>query len=111
MKKIFFLSSVLALSTSCSTGNKAQANTEHENDLLRKWVLSRCIGHATSDALMKQDAFNSASAYLELSKSPVERFVHYETSIKDVLEKSPSGSIEGSFKVKTCIDYVQSLHF
>lgn len=94
---------------SCVTTGDIKSPDEAEKNLVRKWVLSRCIGHATNDALTRQDAFNSASAYLELSTMPVERFASYEGSIKEALAKSPSGSIEGSFNVKTCIDHAQAL--
>jgi hypothetical protein len=110
MNKIAYVI-LIALLGGCAANNSKENVEGYEEELLRKWILSRCIGHATDDAVTKKDAFNSASAYLEISRSPVERFTSYEAVIKKVLQDTPSGSIDGSFKMKACIDYAQDLKF
>ena len=47
----------------------------------KNWLTSRCIGKSTDSERTKQDAFRSASAYLELSKLPMDAFEQGENSL------------------------------
>jgi hypothetical protein len=108
MKKtiIFFL--IVHLVSSCSVINPPRVSHD-DSILIKKWVLSRCIGHATTDPETKEDAFNSASAYLEQSRLSVEEFSKYEAAIIESIRNSGTGSIEGTFKIKSCIEFLEQI--
>nr|SAY43798.1 Uncharacterised protein [Serratia marcescens] len=45
-----------------------------QSEIYENWLISRCIGKSTDSEKTKQDAFRSASAYLEFSKLPMDAF-------------------------------------
>lgn len=62
---------------------------------------------AKDDAL-KQDALNTASAFLEASTLPVESFTAAEPLIESYLNRTYQGSVPGTFNTKKCIDLLNS---
>ncbi|HWV14596.1 MAG TPA: T6SS amidase immunity protein Tai4 family protein [Cellvibrio sp.] len=83
-------------------------NSEEQKKIYKNWVLSKCIGTAFSEERVRQDAFNSASAYLELSRLPIESLTAAEPLIKQFLARDYRGSIPGSFQTKACLDLFYS---
>lgn len=81
-----------------------QVNTDKEKQLYKNWVLSRCVSYIANNQVTRQDALNTASAYLEVSSLPVESFVQAEPLIKKYIEANYQGSIPGGFELKKCID-------
>lgn len=76
--------------------------------LFQNWLLNRCIGKASTDKTMKEDAYKSASAWLEYSHLPVEAFNGGDKLIDKYLKINLTGSVEGNFKVLTCTLLSQS---
>lgn len=103
-----FLFIVVAVLTSCTQTKISSDYEADEKKIYKNWVLSRCLSYAFPSEPINQDALNSASAYLEQSKLPVEAFLAAEPIIKKIIEKNSQGSISGSFKVKNCLDLFHS---
>ena len=85
-------------------------NPAHDNQkkLFKNWVLSRCLSYIFQDKEQRQDALNTASAYLEQSTFSVEQLLSSEPLIKSFLSRKYQGSIKGTFNIKKCIDLYNS---
>jgi len=92
--------------TSCA--NIAPSKSNSEKEIYKNWVLSRCLSFIANDDIQKQDALNTASAFLELSSLPVEDFLKSEKLTKKYISLTYQGSISGTFKTKKCIDLFNS---
>lgn len=71
-------------------------------------MLSRCITKITTDEKFKQDALNSASAYLEQSNLSIEAFTDADPLVDSFLQSNYQGSIPGTFNTKKCINLFDS---
>lgn len=58
-----------------------------QNKIYDNWLISRCIGEFTDSESTRQDAFRSASTYLEFSQLPIEAFDSSEVLIHQYLQK------------------------
>ena len=105
MKKLIAFIFLLPL-TACVLFNNHQPKDE-EKTIYKNWVLSRCLSKVVPSS-QKQDALNTASAYLESSHLPLDAFLKAEPLITKFLEKNYSGSIKGTFNTKKCIDLYTS---
>lgn len=74
-----------------------------QNKIYDNWLISRCIGEFTDSESTRQDAFRSASAYLEFSQLPIEAFDSSEVLIHQYLQKKSSGSVPGSYNTLACL--------
>ena len=107
MKKLLIL---LALTSSPA----ALAITPPAPDSFKKpqifsnWLLNRCAGRATTDKAFTDDAFKSASAWLEISHLPVEAFSEGDKLINDYLKMNLTGSVSGNFNMMKCTLLAQS---
>src|SRR6218665_952878 len=107
MRQLFLI--VLSLLIlSFSSPQKNYGETAKQQQIYKSWVLSRCLSKVQTDDAMKQDALNSASAYLEESGLPVESFTRAEPLIDSYVAKNYQGSISGTFNVKKCVDLIYS---
>lgn len=106
--KHLFLVSLLGLIAACSNMQKNDSALADEKQIYKSWVLSRCLSKVQTDSASKQDALNSASAYFEQSRLPVESFTSVEPLIDSFVGKNYHGSISGSFNVKKCVDLFYS---
>ena len=79
-----------------------------EQTLLKNWALSRCIGQAFGNQQTRQDAYNSASGYLEYGQAPIEAYDDIGKLITIFLAKKYAGSIPGTFHTMECIDLFHS---
>lgn len=102
---ILILASVIA---SCSSATMKKTDSLTQKELYKNWALSRCLGYIVDDKKQKKDAFNTASAYLEVSSLPVEYFLESETLIQQFISLEYQGSVSGSFNTKKCIDLFNS---
>jgi len=107
MNKIIILILVSVI-TSCSSTTIKETDSLNQKTLYKNWVLSRCLAYIVDDNNQKKDAFNTASAYLEVSNLPVEYFSASETLIQQFISLKYQGSISGSFNTKKCIDLFSS---
>jgi hypothetical protein len=93
---------------SCAHTKNDFKNTEQEKKMYKSWVLSRCLSTISITEVERQDALNSASAYLELSSFPVEAFTSATPLIAEFVARNYNGSIPGSFNTMKCIDLFYS---
>jgi len=98
---------LFAILTSC-TSSANFSSTAFQKSIYKNWVLSRCISKIATDEKLKQDALNSASAYLEQSDLPVDAFTNADPLIDSYLQRNYQGSIPGTFNTKKCIDLFNS---
>ncbi|MBH1928753.1 T6SS amidase immunity protein Tai4 family protein [Serratia rubidaea] len=96
------LTTTLLFSTSLFAENIKIENLP-QNKIYDNWLISRCIGEFTDSESTRQDAFRSASAYLEFSQLPIEAFDSSEVLIHQYLKKKNSGSVPGSYNTLTCL--------
>jgi len=84
--------------------------TEHlsQKPLYKNWLISRCFGKATDSINSRQDAFRSASAYLEYSELPADAFDESEKLINTYLQKHIQGSMKGSYHTMECLSLAES---
>ena len=110
MKKSLLIPLLIASSflSACTPCKPKENNANAQAQIYKNWVLSYCLSKIALDAASKQDALNSASAYLEKSSLPVESFTAAQPLIQKYLDKNYTGSIAGSFNTKKCIDLYQS---
>ena len=108
---LFFTCSVLPVSAKdqpLPDSKLPQTARYSEQVLLKNWALSRCIGTAFANAEIKQDAFNSASGYLEYGHVPIEAYEEVSKLISVFLARKYSGSIPGTFHTMECLDLFHS---
>ncbi len=106
--RLVMVSLFIIFLASCANTKRDIANTDDQVSTYKNWVLSRCLSYTFQNEQDKQDALNTASAYLEVSILPVEMFLSSEPLIQEFLDRSYQGSIIGTFKVKKCIDLFNS---
>ena len=100
--------SLVSLLASCVGAKQDEANVDDQISTYKSWVLSRCLTYTLKNEQDKQDALNTASAYLEISNLPVEMFISSEPLIQEFVGRTYQGSIPGTFNVKKCIDLFNS---
>ncbi len=108
--KIRFAILLIATATlSCSpTGEQRKAKTSPEEKALKNWALSYCIANTLEPGPAKQDALNTAGAYLEAGNQPIEAYEKATQLIKLYLAKNYTGVTPGAFNTKKCIDLYES---
>ena len=99
---------ILCSLTSCASIERKNVEHDQQKEIFRDWVLSRCLSYTFTDKNQKQDALNTASAYLEQSTLSVEQLLSTEPLIKKYLSRNYQGSIKGTFNTKKCIDLFNS---
>lgn len=76
--------------------------------IFQNWLLDRCIGKVLADKAVREDAFKSASVWLEHSKLPIEAFNDGDKLINEHLNMKLTGAVEGDFNVLKCTLVSQS---
>lgn len=76
--------------------------------IFNNWLLNRCVGKASNDKAFSDDAFKSASAWLEVSHLPVKAFSDGDKLINAYLRMDLTGSVKGSFNMMKCTLLSQS---
>ena len=101
---------ILMSITLLSCANKPDNNSlvDAEKLYFKNWTLSRCLSEIATNQSQKQDALNTASSYLEISSMPIEAFSSADELVKMFLAKNYSGSTQGTFNTKKCIDLFHS---
>lgn len=107
MKRLIVLF-ILAFIVACKPSSNSRVNIEEQKKLYKGWVLSKCIGAAFAEENVRQDAYNSAGSYLELSRFPIESLSAAEPLINQFIARNYQGSIPGSFYTKACLDLFYS---
>ncbi|CAI1652591.1 Uncharacterised protein [Serratia quinivorans] len=79
-----------------------------QETIYNNWLVSRCIGKSTDSEKTREDAFRSASAYLEFSKLPIDAFDKGEELVSQTLQKHSQGSVKGSYHTMECLSLSQS---
>lgn len=107
MKK-FLMLFALTLSPAVLALTPPAPDSFKQPQIFSNWLLNRCAGKAASDKAFSDDAFKSASAWLEVSHLPVEAFSDGDKLINAYLKMNLSGSVKGSFNMMKCTLLSQS---
>ncbi len=105
---ICFMPAIWAKEGRLQDDREPQTARYSEQILLKNWALSRCIGQAFANEQTRQDAYNSASGYLEYGHAPIEAYDDIGKLITIFLAKKYGGSIPGTFHTMECIDLFHS---
>jgi hypothetical protein len=111
IKRYFFIlaTALSAFTAACTPVNKPQeVNLSAEDKALKNWVLSYCFASTLEPGAAKQDALNTAGAYLQAGNQPIEAYEKATEMINTYLAKSYEGVTPGAFNTKKCIDLYQS---
>lgn len=107
MKKIFMLF-FLGTSPAALAISPSAIDAYTQPQIFSNWLLTRCAGKAASDTAFRDDAFKSASAWLEASHLPVDAFSDGDRLIDDYLKTDLTGSVAGNFRMLKCTLLSQS---
>ncbi|MDQ1211423.1 T6SS amidase immunity protein Tai4 family protein [Pantoea anthophila] len=107
MKKPFLLFA-LVISHAALAISPPATDAYTQPQIFSNWLLNRCAGKVSSDKAFTDDAFKSASAWLEASHLPVDAFSEGDRLIDDYLKMDLTGSIAGNFGMLKCTLLSQS---
>ncbi|MFV9667384.1 hypothetical protein CKF43_13665 [Pantoea graminicola] len=107
MKKLLMLLA-LTLSPAVLAITPPAPDSFKQPQIFSNWLLNRCAGKAATDKVFSDDAFKSASAWLEVSNLPVEAFSDGDKLINAYLKMDLTGSVKGSFNMMKCTLLSQS---
>ncbi|PEI02931.1 hypothetical protein CRM79_06730 [Pantoea agglomerans] len=107
MKKLFLLFA-LGISHAALAITPLVTDAYTQPQIFSNWLLNRCAGKVSSDKAFADDAFKSASAWLEASHLPVDAFNEGDRLIDDYLNMDLTGSIAGNFGMMKCTLLSQS---
>ena len=107
MKKPFLLLA-LVISHAALAISPPATDAYTQPQIFSNWLLNRCAGKVSSDKAFTDDAFKSASAWLEASHLPVNAFSEGDRLIDDYLKMDLTGSIAGNFRMLKCTLLSQS---
>jgi len=107
MKKPFLLFA-LVISHAALAISPPATDAYTQPQIFSNWLLNRCAGKVSSDKAFTDDAFKSASAWLEASHLPVDAFSEGDRLIDDYLKMDLTGSIAGNFRMLKCTLLSQS---
>ncbi|HRH77035.1 MAG TPA: T6SS amidase immunity protein Tai4 family protein [Cellvibrionaceae bacterium] len=103
------LTASLVATLSCAPqGKKAGAQISPEEKAFKNWTLSYCLASALEPGPAKQDALNTAGAYLEQGNQPIEAYEQATQLITSYLAKTYTGIRPGTFNTKKCLDLYES---
>lgn len=95
-------------SCACINAKTSKNDIGEQRKIYKSWVVSRCIASIATTEAEKQDALNSASAYLEVSRFSIDSLSNAKPLINEFLTKNYQGSIPGTFNTKKCVDLLYS---
>lgn len=98
----------LAVAQSQAPGLVAETEQYSQETLLKNWALSVCLGIVNKDQRDKDDAGETASAYLEFGRQPLEAYGEIRELAKTYAARRYGGSIESEFNTMKCIDLFHS---
>lgn len=107
MKKPFLLLA-LVISHAALAISPPATDAYTQPQIFSNWLLNRCAGKVSSDKAFTDDAFKSASVWLEASHLPVDAFSEGDRLIDDYLKMDLTGSIAGNFRMLKCTLLSQS---
>lgn len=107
MKKPFLLLA-LVISHAALAISPPATDAYTQPQIFSNWLLNRCAGKVSSDKAFTDDAFKSASVWLEASHLPVNAFSEGDRLIDDYLKMDLTGSIAGNFRMLKCTLLSQS---
>lgn len=99
---------LLGAAAACTHALAQPDSSADESTLLRDWALARCLGRIQSTEDSREDAYRTASAYLERTSAPLETYEKIDALVATFASKPYSGSIPGSFNTMKCIDLYHS---
>lgn len=106
--KIPFLLFALGISHAALAISPPATDAYTQPQIFSNWLLNRCAGKVSSDKAFTDDAFKSASVWLEASHLPVDAFSEGDRLIDDYLKMDLTGSIAGNFRMLKCTLLSQS---
>ncbi|NEG62567.1 hypothetical protein GQQ23_09495 [Pantoea agglomerans] len=107
MKK-FLMLFALTLSPAALAITPPAPDSFKQPEIFSNWLLNRCAGKVATDKAFTDDAFKSASAWLEVSHLPVEAFSDGDKLINAYLKMNLTGSVTGNFNMMKCTLLSQS---
>ncbi|HMW49349.1 MAG TPA: T6SS amidase immunity protein Tai4 family protein [Cellvibrionaceae bacterium] len=105
---IFVAAGFLATLSCSHIKTSADSKINKNKKALKNWTLSYCLASALEPGPAKQDALNTAGAYLEAGNQPIEAYEAATLLINNYLAKNYTGIRPGSFNTKKCIDLYES---
>jgi len=102
---------------SCGASAQSKPSTEAQSSpidtysqktLLKDWALSRCLARIATDDKFRDDAYVTASAYLQFGEQGKEEYDTITALVEKYVSKHYSGSIKSDFNTMKCIDLFQS---
>ncbi|WP_312042831.1 T6SS amidase immunity protein Tai4 family protein [Erwinia sp.] len=106
MKLLLLLA--LALSPVVFAITPPNLDAYQQPQILSNWLLSRCAGKISTDKAFTDDAYKSASAWLERSHLPIEAFNDGDRLISDYLKMKLSGADKSNLNMMKCTLLAQS---
>ncbi|CAG0943522.1 hypothetical protein BROC_02323 [Candidatus Brocadiaceae bacterium] len=104
MKKTLAMVIILLSSIKPASSDESELQSYTQKQLLKNWILSRCLAKAYPSEQAKQDAEISASAYLEYGKASIEAYEKGDKLVDKFLSRKYSGSIKSTYNTMKCID-------
>jgi len=98
----------LMLSPAVLAINPPAPDAFKQPQIFSNWLLNRCAGKASTDKAFTDDAFKSASVWLEVSHLPIEAFSDGDKLISAYLKMNLTGSVSGNFNMMKCTLLSQS---
>ncbi|MEB5704242.1 T6SS amidase immunity protein Tai4 family protein [Pantoea anthophila] len=107
MKKVLILLALISSPAALAITPPA-VNSFTQSQIFSNWLLSRCAGKVSAEKAFTDDAFKSASAWLEASHLPVDAFTDGDKLISAYLKMNLTGSVAGNFNMMKCTLLSQS---
>lgn len=79
-----------------------------QTTLLKNWALARCLGKVYEDKQVEQDAYATASAYLEFGKQPMAAYEAVGRLVDKYAARTLGGSVSSDYETMKCIDLFHS---
>lgn len=105
MKRLSMLATMLlctAIAAKDGPESLREVDTFSQAQMYTHWIENRCIGKLAYGKALTDDAFNSASAWLEFGDLPIEAYNDGDAVIDRYLKVKLSGSVPGTFRVLQC---------
>lgn len=111
MKSTSFALSMACLAmaaTSTFGAGQSMTSKYSQRDLLRNWTLSVCLATVYKDPTTKEDANQTAAAYLEYGRQGIEAYDELRKLVDAYAARRYAGSTGAEFNTMKCIDLLNS---
>ena len=88
--------------------DRSMTETYSQKTLLKNWALSVCLAKIAKDAVAREDANATASAYLEFGQQPLEAYEELGKLAERYANRKYGGMVKSDFNTMKCIDLFHS---